>query len=376
MLFGEALRTLLFPFEWPHVYVPILPASMLQLTDSPVPYIMGFYYDAMTTAHTLLELQFEPQQSMSGSSIGSHASICFVDIDRQQVDVPEDLPELPFSENLAADLERELARLESDLSSLAAAGDDVRTLLRRLEARAVAGRLRSHHPSGPLASASDADSVRGGTIAGSSRSGSAASLASFEYDNLSLGPTRSSRVGPPRPTSTIEECETELVAESTYSFSGAVGDSDSLRPPSILVGSSTGAAAGDGSCPEAAASGQPQRSNRSSNMNVLPEDENDADAAAAVALAPNEPVGAHAHAAARPVLPSPAGGRSARSNKSGLDSGLPSEHTSRTSLASLSAPHAHGLLSSRDTAAELPASASANAATGNLMTTAGLILNF
>ena len=44
VLFGEALRTLLFPFEWPHVYVPILPASMLQLTDSPVPYIMGFYY--------------------------------------------------------------------------------------------------------------------------------------------------------------------------------------------------------------------------------------------------------------------------------------------------------------------------------------------
>ena len=124
-----------------------LPASMLQLTDSPVPYIMGFYYDAMTTAHTLLEMQFEPQ-SMTGSSSGSHASICFVDIDRQQVDVPEDLPELPFSENLTADLERELARLESDLSSLAAAGDDVPAILRRLQARAIAGRLRPRHPSG------------------------------------------------------------------------------------------------------------------------------------------------------------------------------------------------------------------------------------
>ena len=309
----------------------------------------------MTTAHTLLELQFEPQQSMSGSSMGSHASICFVDIDRQQVDVPEDLPELPFSENLAADLERELARLESDLSSLAAAGDDVPAVLRRLQARAIAGRLRERHHSG--LQSSDADSVRGVTIAGSSRSGSAASLASFEYDNLSLGPTRSSRVGPARPTSTIEESETELVAESSYSFSGAAGDSDSLRPPSLLV--SAGAAA-LGVSVEAA-----PRSNRRSSMNVLPENENadaeaDGEPRAAATAAPDTDTGAARDAPA--PLPSPAAARGSRS-RSGLDSGLPSEHTSRTSLASLSAPHAHcalGSSSSRD-GAELHASASANA---------------
>jgi len=41
MLVAESLTTLLFPFLWPHVYVPILPAAMHSFLDAPVPYLMG-----------------------------------------------------------------------------------------------------------------------------------------------------------------------------------------------------------------------------------------------------------------------------------------------------------------------------------------------
>ena len=41
MLVAESLTTLLFPFSWPHVYVPILPATMYNFLDAPVPFLMG-----------------------------------------------------------------------------------------------------------------------------------------------------------------------------------------------------------------------------------------------------------------------------------------------------------------------------------------------
>lgn len=41
MLVAETLNYLLFPFTWPHVYVPILPTSLKHFLDAPVPFIMG-----------------------------------------------------------------------------------------------------------------------------------------------------------------------------------------------------------------------------------------------------------------------------------------------------------------------------------------------
>lgn len=43
MLVCECVASLLFPFRWAHVYVPILPAAMHHFLDAPVPYIMGLY---------------------------------------------------------------------------------------------------------------------------------------------------------------------------------------------------------------------------------------------------------------------------------------------------------------------------------------------
>lgn len=37
----ESLRALLYPLLWPHVYLPVLPACMLQYLECPTPFIMG-----------------------------------------------------------------------------------------------------------------------------------------------------------------------------------------------------------------------------------------------------------------------------------------------------------------------------------------------
>ena len=41
MLVCESTCALLYPFAWPHVYVPILPPNLENFLDAPVPYFMG-----------------------------------------------------------------------------------------------------------------------------------------------------------------------------------------------------------------------------------------------------------------------------------------------------------------------------------------------
>jgi hypothetical protein len=49
MLVSECITALIFPFRWQHVYVPILPASMLHFLDAPIPFIMGLQADDTKT---------------------------------------------------------------------------------------------------------------------------------------------------------------------------------------------------------------------------------------------------------------------------------------------------------------------------------------
>ncbi|XP_058481012.1 DENN domain-containing protein 5B isoform X1 [Solea solea] len=81
MTVAEGITTLLFPFQWQHVYVPILPASLLHFLDAPVPYLMGLQ-STENTDPSKLEL---PQE----------ANLCFVDIDNHYIELPEDFPLFP-----------------------------------------------------------------------------------------------------------------------------------------------------------------------------------------------------------------------------------------------------------------------------------------
>lgn len=60
MAVAEGITTLLFPFQWQHVYVPILPASLLHFLDAPVPYLMGLQ-SKEGTDRSKLELPQEVQ---------------------------------------------------------------------------------------------------------------------------------------------------------------------------------------------------------------------------------------------------------------------------------------------------------------------------
>ncbi|KAG8138323.1 hypothetical protein E2320_004234 [Naja naja] len=67
MTVAEGITTLLFPFQWQHVYVPILPASLLHFLDAP-------------------------------------ANLCFVDIDNHFIELPEELPQFPNKLNFIQEI--------------------------------------------------------------------------------------------------------------------------------------------------------------------------------------------------------------------------------------------------------------------------------
>ncbi|XP_076274103.1 DENN domain containing pinstripe isoform X1 [Rhynchophorus ferrugineus] len=77
MVVAEGMTSLLFPFTWPHVYVPILPAELHHFLDAPVPFLMGLYASSETI------------------KVASEASLCYVDIDKCKVQLPEELPVFP-----------------------------------------------------------------------------------------------------------------------------------------------------------------------------------------------------------------------------------------------------------------------------------------
>lgn len=41
MTVAEGINTLLFPFQWQHIYLPIISAPLHHLLDAPVPFLMG-----------------------------------------------------------------------------------------------------------------------------------------------------------------------------------------------------------------------------------------------------------------------------------------------------------------------------------------------
>lgn len=64
MTVAESITALMFPYQWQHVYVPILPASLLHFLDAPVPYLMGLHSNGQDD-RTKLELPQEVKAHLS-----------------------------------------------------------------------------------------------------------------------------------------------------------------------------------------------------------------------------------------------------------------------------------------------------------------------
>ncbi|GAB6019185.1 hypothetical protein CHUAL_000804 [Chamberlinius hualienensis] len=94
MLVAESVSVLLFPFVWQHVYVPILPASLLHFLDAPVPFVMGLQWDS---------------SCRSQPPVTGEANLCSVDIDNGTVELPEDLPTFPHRSELLQELSEQVA---------------------------------------------------------------------------------------------------------------------------------------------------------------------------------------------------------------------------------------------------------------------------
>jgi hypothetical protein len=86
MVVAEGITSLLFPFTWPHVYVPILPASLHHFLDAPVPFLMGLY------------------ASSENIKVASEATLCYVDIDKCKVQRPEETATFPHLEAFTAEI--------------------------------------------------------------------------------------------------------------------------------------------------------------------------------------------------------------------------------------------------------------------------------
>ncbi|XP_019864258.1 PREDICTED: DENN domain-containing protein 5B [Amphimedon queenslandica] len=86
MMCAECITALLFPYVWPHVFVPILPSSQHGFLDAPVPFLMG--------------LRMNTDSSTSELDILNKASLSSFDLDHDRLDIPEDLPPLPDSDKL------------------------------------------------------------------------------------------------------------------------------------------------------------------------------------------------------------------------------------------------------------------------------------
>ncbi|XP_061780540.1 DENN domain-containing protein 5B-like [Nerophis lumbriciformis] len=96
MTVAEGITTLLFPFQWQHIYLPIISAPLHHLLDAPVPFLMG--------------IQHREGAQRSSLHLPQEANLCFVDIDNRCVDAPEGLPGFPDQTELAKDLSEILQR--------------------------------------------------------------------------------------------------------------------------------------------------------------------------------------------------------------------------------------------------------------------------
>ncbi|KAF3688946.1 DENN domain-containing protein 5B Rab6IP1-like protein [Channa argus] len=90
MTVAEGITTLLFPFQWQHIYLPIVSAPLHHLLDAPVPYLLG--------------IQRRDGAQRSSLHLPHEANLCFVDIDNHCVEAPEDLPAFPDQTELIQEL--------------------------------------------------------------------------------------------------------------------------------------------------------------------------------------------------------------------------------------------------------------------------------
>ena len=89
---AEVCAAILYPFHWPHVYIPVLPQGLLQVLQAPMPFILGVPAIVMLYIRNLAD------------------SVVTVDLDHNIVDVHEEMPVAELPPSIAAKLTRRLQK--------------------------------------------------------------------------------------------------------------------------------------------------------------------------------------------------------------------------------------------------------------------------
>ncbi|PAA49198.1 hypothetical protein BOX15_Mlig016023g1, partial [Macrostomum lignano] len=179
ILVAESITTLLFPFVWPHVYVPILPASLKHFLEAPVPFIMG--------------LRLREDEDPEDVHLPSEANVCFVYIDQRRVKAPDDLPKLPNERELKQEITNILRLYPVDCDDHLAS-DWRNQLQQQQQQQQQMSRLSlgpsgdtDHHPAGP----SGAEAAAAVGVAPAAAPGGIVKSQSFDADS-GMSSTRSS----------------------------------------------------------------------------------------------------------------------------------------------------------------------------------------
>jgi DENN domain-containing protein 5 len=93
---AECITSLLFPFEWPHVYAPILPTALHHFLDAPVPFVMGLHSENLD------------------ASVQQKVGLCYVDIDNKSIQLPEELPTFPHKPDFIAEIYDALSKFQQE----------------------------------------------------------------------------------------------------------------------------------------------------------------------------------------------------------------------------------------------------------------------
>nr|XP_034181426.1 DENN domain-containing protein 5B isoform X4 [Osmia lignaria] len=110
MVVSECITALLFPFSWQHVYVPILPASLQHFLDAPVPFIMGLHAQSeggvlnIASEVSVSDLSNRCSSNFLYENGYTYANLCYVDIDKQSSQFPEELPVFPHKMQFIAEI--------------------------------------------------------------------------------------------------------------------------------------------------------------------------------------------------------------------------------------------------------------------------------
>lgn len=82
---AECITALLFPFEWSHVFAPVLPTALSHYLLAPVPFIMGLHSENVDA-----NIQ--------------KAGLCYLDIDNKTIQIPEEQSSFPHKQDFTADI--------------------------------------------------------------------------------------------------------------------------------------------------------------------------------------------------------------------------------------------------------------------------------